>query len=177
MSLSTISQLAINRLVNKGITKTETNGQDSLFLKQNNLQLNTTGTKNNIENTAGVLFSYIPTESIALYVAVLGALSSNDLVMKAHWVAFFFFLVFTPLVVWIIYAAKVKKLLGYVPFNYQALPLWEMTASTLAFVAWAFALPGSVFQSFTWYNQSIAGVTILVTSTILGLVSPFFEKS
>jgi hypothetical protein len=132
--------------------------------------------KTSVESAIGILFSYIPTEVIALYVAVLAALVP-DPQMQAQWITFYVFLGLTPIVVWLVYAAKVKQTTGKIPWAPNELPLWEMFASTLAFVAWAFALPNSPFSVFTnWYSSAIAGVVILVTSTILGLVSPFFTK-
>lgn len=131
--------------------------------------------KTTVENALGVLFSYIPTEVIALYVAVISAIKSNN--SNAGWITFYVFLAFTPIVVWLLYAAKVKKNTGTIPLTFESLPLWELFAATLAFVAWAFALPDSVFQTFSWYSQSVAGVSILLTSTILSLIAPFFNKS
>lgn len=130
----------------------------------------------NVEVATNILFSYIPVEIIALYVAVLGALNP-DPDMKSQWVTFYIFTALTPIVLWLVYAAKVKNLNQPLPISPKQWPVWEMVASTLAFVAWAFALPESPFTTLSWYNQPLAGVNIIATSTILGLLSPFFTKN
>src|SRR4051812_25859672 len=89
-----------------------------------------------------VLFGYIPTEVVTLYVAVSTALQPDktqdaaNTAMNANpkslWIAFWVFLVATPLAVWVIYASKVKAAGKPVPVNYGAWPLWEMTAALIA---------------------------------------------
>jgi len=49
-----------------------------------------------------------------------------------------------------------------------------MLAATLAYVAWAVALPNTPCAEYAWYSPALAGVTTLVVSTILGLLAPFF---
>ena len=175
MSVLSISQQALNRKSVYQSSLVTNLTSDEIHLKSIDVIPEYTKPKTSIENALGVLFSYIPTEVIALYVAVISAIKVNS--SYAGWVTFFIFLIFTPLVVWLVYAAKVKKATGVIPLTISSIPVWEMTASTLAFIAWAFALPDSIFQTFTWYSQSVAGVSILLTSTILSLISPFFEKN
>lgn len=175
MSVITITQKAVNRLSTEKISTITGMTDNEVLLKNVDLIPESVTPKTTVENALGVLFSYIPTEVIALYVAVISTIDSSN--PKASWIAFFAFLVFTPVVVWLVYAAKVQNSTGVIPITFASLPLWEMFASTLAFVAWGFALPDSVFQSFTWYSQSVAGVSILLTSTILSLIAPFFNKS
>lgn len=56
----------------------------------------------NAVNTAlHVLFGYIPTEVLTLYVAVLAAIQKPGQVTKADWITFWVFLVATPVVVWL----------------------------------------------------------------------------
>jgi hypothetical protein len=56
-------------------------------------------------------------------------------------------------------------------------PLWEMIASTIAFAAWASALPGSPFRAFgSVYNAAVAGFVVIFTSAALGLISPLFQN-
>lgn len=175
MSILSISQQAVDR---KSIYQTSlvTNlTSDEVHLKNIVLIPESANPKTSIENALGVLFSYIPTEVIALYVAVISAIKVNS--SYAGWVTFFVFLIFTPVVVWLVYAAKIKKATGVIPLTISSIPLWEIIASTLAFIAWAFALPDSIFQTFSWYSQSVAGVSILLTSTILSLIAPFFDKN
>jgi hypothetical protein len=133
-----------------------------------------------VDTALNVLFGYIPTEIIVLYVAVFGALAPaggrQTVVTNAHWSAFWIFLTATPIVVWLVYAAKVRAALKPLPLSFGALPLWEMFAATVAFFAWALALPGTPFAQYDWYSSAVSGVVVLVTSSMLGLVAPFFQR-
>ncbi len=49
-----------------------------------------------------VIATYIPTEILTLYIAVIGALDGpNGTSERSLWIAFFFFLGLTPLIVWL----------------------------------------------------------------------------
>jgi RsiW-degrading membrane proteinase PrsW (M82 family) len=130
-----------------------------------------------------VIVAYIPTEVITLYVAVLAAiqhplagLRSNSPELKSMWIAYYVFLACTPLVVWLVYAAKVRAANKNLPVSPRTWPLWEMFAATVAFTAWAFALPNTPFQVESWYSSAIAGVVVLVISTLLGLLAPVVSR-
>lgn len=110
------------------------------------------GKSNNIETAFNVLFGYIPTEVITLYVAVLAAVGVEGKVTQTEWTAFWIFLIATPLVVWLVYGAKLKNLDKPLPLSYGCWPLWEMSAATLSFAAWSFALPQSPFTAYAWYS-------------------------
>ncbi len=127
-----------------------------------------------VDTTMNVLTGYIPAEILTGYVAVLAALSDS---IKVEWVAFWIFLVATPVVLWIVYATKAKGAGKGLPLSYSSWPLWEMAASTIAFFAWAFALPNNPFYiayHTTWYSSSIAALVVLVASSALGLLAPLF---
>lgn len=168
MSLAKITDQALDRKSEPLTTYSTT-----IFSKSSIVQP-TVDNATNINTALTVLFAYIPTEIIALYIAVVSVVNSTN--TKATWITFLIFLIFTPVVVWLIFAAKYLKANGKMPYAIATLPIWEMMASTVSFVAWAFALPNSVFHYFSWYSQSVAGIGILLTSTILGLISPFFIK-
>ncbi len=124
------------------------------------------------------LTTYIPTETLTLYVAVLAALqpTTKAAVASPNWAVFWWFLIVTPLVTWLVYITKVKtagKPIPWAPFKW---PLWEMAAGTIAYVAWAFALPTTPFTSLGWYSTGLAGVVVLITSTGLGLLAPLFAR-
>jgi hypothetical protein len=140
-------------------------------------------TKNDVNTTLNVLFGYIPTEVLTLYVAILGVLhkpnsQSAFQPTTADWIAFFAFLGFTPIVVWLVYGAKLKAANKPLPISFGTWPVWEMFAATIAYLAWAFALPNSPFTEYsgTWYSAALSGIAVLVTSTILGLLAPFFQR-
>lgn len=133
--------------------------------------------KNSIETALNVVFGYIPTEVITLYVAVVSAIKSGEKPTTGEWNAFIIFLIMTPIIVWLVYGAKLKSADKSLPLSYAAWPVWEMSAATIAFIAWAFALPRSPFSLCeAWYSPALSGVAVLVASTFLGLAAPFFQK-
>jgi hypothetical protein len=127
-----------------------------------------------VETTLNVLFGYIPTEVLTLYVAVLAAVQPGK--TSNGWLVFWIFLFATPVIVWLVYGAKVKALQKPLPLKFGAWPFWEMLAATAAYMAWAFALPNSPFTKYDWYSAALSGVVVLVISTVLGLLAPFFQK-
>jgi hypothetical protein len=130
-----------------------------------------------IDTALHVLFGYIPTEILTLYVAVLAALQVPNTTSKTTgWSAFWVFLVATPVVVWLVYAAKCKSLGKPLPIGLGAWPVWEMFAATVAYCAWVVALPNTPFAMFSWYSSGLSGIVVLVTSTVLGLLAPFFQR-
>jgi hypothetical protein len=134
------------------------------------------GPKNSVETALNVLFGYIPTEIITLYVAVISSIQQGAKPNQAEWNAFVMFAVATPAVVWLVYGAKLKNANMSVPMTFAACPIWEMSAATLAFFAWSFALPRSPFSAYEWYSASLSGVVVLIASTVLGLIAPFFQR-
>jgi len=129
-----------------------------------------------IDTAYNVIFGYIPTEVLTLYIAVLATIQQPNKVTQAMWVTFWCFFIATPIVVWLVYGAKLKAAQKPLPFRYGAWPVWEMFAATIAYCAWAFALPNSPFVEYSWYSSALSGVIVLVASTLLGLVAPFFQR-
>jgi len=133
-----------------------------------------TGGGQAVDTTLNVLFGYIPTEILTLYIAVLAAIQQTN--KATPWAAFWSFLIATPLVVWLVYAAKIRALQKPLPFQFRAWPLWEMVAATVAYLAWALALPNTPFVEYPWYSSGLAGVSVLAATTVLGLLGPFFQR-
>ena len=131
---------------------------------------------NSVETALNVLFGYIPTEVITLYVAVVSAIQKGTKPTTGEWNSFVIFLIATPIIVWLVYGAKLRSANKPLSLSYGAWPVWEMFAATVAFVAWGFALPRSPFATFDWYSAALSGVVVLVASTVLGLIAPFFQK-
>jgi hypothetical protein len=132
-----------------------------------------------METNMNVLFGYIPTEVITLYVAVIAALAgpaASPAAPGSMWATFVVFLAATPVATWLVYGAKLKNLKLPLPLRFNAWPLWEMGAATAAFSAWAFALPNSPFAQFGWYSPVLSGLVVLIASTVLGLLAPFFQR-
>lgn len=135
---------------------------------------------NKVTTAMNVIVTYIPTEVLTLYVAILAAVYDP----KANYqqlplgvtVAFYAFLIATPITVWVAFAVKLKNDGKPLPVSYSELPVWEMCAGAIAYTAWAFALPTNPFMKSGWYNSSVAGVAVIVVATTLGLVSPLFQR-
>lgn len=145
------------------------------------IELATAGTpesRNALTTALKLIVTYIPTEVLTLYVAVLAAIQlPNRTSYRPLWMAFYGFLIATPLIVWLVYAANVISGGKKLPMAPRTWPLWEMFAATVAFVTWAFALPDSPFKYFSdWYTPALAGVIVLVISTLLGLLAPLFQR-
>ena len=138
-----------------------------------------------IDTALHVLFGYIPTEILTLYVAVLAALQPATkpgdapvphVPTSSEHRAFWWFAAATPVVVWLTYATKVKAAGKPLPIAFRVVPVWEMIAGTVAYGAWALALPNAPFVGRSWYSPAVAGVAVLVASTVLGLLAPLFQR-
>jgi amino acid transporter len=132
---------------------------------------------NQITNTVNVLFKYIPTESVTLYIAAVSAAPAlktqfpfiTD--MQMYW----FFAALTPLLSLLIFAGKRRTSgLSLLPSVAQW-PWWTVVAATIAFLAWALAVPGNQLLEGE-AGGAIAAFIALVTSTILSLVEPIFRR-
>jgi hypothetical protein len=125
-----------------------------------------------------VITGYIPTEVLTLYVSAVAAFQpdgANGVAAHAPAWLFFVFLALTPLTTWTLFATKLKAGGRPMPVPPPQWPLWEMSAATLAFAVWAIAMPQSVFAGQGWYRAPVAG-TVLVTTTMLGLAAPLFQR-
>jgi hypothetical protein len=131
-------------------------------------------TTSTASSALSTIATYIPTEVLTVYVAVIAALNpaATSGQRGPEWAAFLIFLVATPAVVWLVYAAKVRTAGKELPTSIAQWPKWEMLAATIAYAAWAFALPETPFADFGWYSAAIAAVVVLVATTVLGLVAP-----
>ncbi len=143
---------------------------------------------NQVTSALSAITTYIPTEILTLYVGARAALTqtvspvigaAQNITSAAQnpseWMAFGLATGVTPLVVWIVYAAKLRAANSPLPLRPTTWPVWEMFAATTAFAVWATALPNSPFSYFAnWYSPAIAGLAVLVVSTMLGLVAPIF---
>jgi hypothetical protein len=133
-------------------------------------------TQSGVSSALATITAYIPTEILVTYVAVVAAMaaagSAPPPATQGLWLAFWLFLVATPVVVWLEYAGKLRTAARALPRRPRDWPRWEMVAATAGYVAWAFALPGTPFTQFSWYNPGVAGVAVLITATGLGMLTP-----
>jgi hypothetical protein len=107
-----------------------------------------------IDTALNVLIGYIPTEVLTLYVAVLAAIQPASTyeataglaaevaavespgiteITPGEWSTFYLFLVLTPVVVWLVFAAKLKAEQKPLPVAFATWPVWEMFSATLAY--------------------------------------------
>lgn len=122
------------------------------------------------------LVRWIPTETITLYVAWIALLDPVSVrrgqsVCKAGdfsaaWLTVAAFSLVTVLVVVAIYLAKLRATKQ--PFRW---PVFEMSAATVAFIAWAFALPDTPLRDFCGYKVEIGAFIVLAVSVVIGLVA------
>jgi hypothetical protein len=128
------------------------------------------------------LVKYIPTETIALYISVQGALGDvalpqsgkiSDADFSSRWAWLWAMLAATvALTIGLSYRSQ-KNSNSYNTFQF---PFFESMAAGLAFVLWAFALPGTPLRDYEGYDYSawngvlILGGTIIISTTafILG---------
>jgi hypothetical protein len=134
-------------------------------------------------NTAlQTLTTYIPTEVLTLYVSAIAALGPLTVRVGQHdlqvgrWLPFWCFLVATPLVVWVAFASKIKAAGRSIPLHISKWPIWEMSAATIAYAGWAFALPATPFAQESWYSSGLASFLILVVTAGLGIIAPLMQK-
>ena len=79
----------------------------------------------------------MPTEILITYVAVVAAIAGTAVGASAApspqglWVTFVAFLIATPVVVWLVYAGKLRTAGKPLPRDIRDWPRWEMVAATV----------------------------------------------
>jgi hypothetical protein len=166
--------MSINAMTNLAVARREAGPPTHAEAAQAALSGTPDSNRSVATSALNLLITYIPTEILTLYVAVLGAINRPG----AEWVAFWCFLVATPAFVWLIYAAKLRAANQPLPLTPFVWPIWEMVAATVAYAAWAFGLPNSPFRVFKdFYSAPLAGVIVLIASTVLGLIAPVVQRA
>lgn len=143
------------------------------------------GGDNSVHTALQTLTTYIPTEVLTLYVAAATAVgpakdaAGADTGHGPEWL-FWLFLVFTPAVVWAVFAAKVRTAKTDpppdIPWRWGQLPVFDMIAATIAYAVWAFALPRSPFAEQSWYSTGLTSVAVLVISAVLALAAAIIVR-
>lgn len=180
MSLASMTNIAYHRRADVRADAAElaapTRGVDSVARAKNEepeAQSPTT-------SALAALSAYVPTELIALYLSVLGASGIAAAVaagtpspVDARGI-FYGFLIAAPVVVWLIFAGKVRAAGKKIPTDIMKWPKFEMFAAFVAFGAWALAVPGNAFTREAWYNAGLIGSAALIVSAALGLLATIF---
>jgi hypothetical protein len=131
-----------------------------------------------LTDALGAVVAYFPTEINVLYTAILAAIATSDTVaLTGQWAAYWFSLAAAPVVVWLLYAARLRADSKRLPLAPKRWPLLEMGFSVVAFAVWGAALPGTPFAENDWYNSALAGVAVLVVTAALGLIAPVLGRT
>jgi hypothetical protein len=129
-------------------------------------------------NILNQITRWIPTETIAVYVAMLpllAAVSTSSPSYTSRWILFGLVAAANPVIVVLIALAKIDM----TTFSWKAIPfpLFAIIMSTVAFAAWAFALPDTPLSNIGGYNTKW-GIAIITTVTIgITLIANAFHKS
>jgi hypothetical protein len=116
---------------------------------------------------------HIPAEVIAVYIAVFDLIGVD---VAAQWVIFWIFVGLTPCVLW---AEVMRKAGTRRTARMRSMGSWPwlpMGATTISFVVWAAALPGSVFLTIHGYHAVYGAAAMLMWALVLGSFSPLFIK-
>jgi hypothetical protein len=140
-------------------------------------------TRAGVTGAMQVVMTYVPTEILALYTSIATALqampgsSEANSGFQSAWIAFAVCFVLTPLSVLLMYASKVKQANKPLSMSVNKWPLWEMSAASLAFFAWAFSMPGSPFRSITgFYSPGIAAIVLPCSAMLIGMAAPLMHR-
>jgi hypothetical protein len=123
------------------------------------------------------LTKYIPTESVTLYVATVSSLMALKDTGLTIAVAYWFFVCFTPLLMLLLFLRQIALTGKDWNISASQWPWWRIIASTIAFSVWALAVPGNPLNfSDATVSGVISALAAMIVSTLLNLLTPFFEK-
>ncbi len=111
--------------------------------------------------------TYIPTEVMATYLAVVAVIPSGP-EHRYQWVMFWVFLASTPIVVWLgVSAAHPGAGLSLPVTKLAEWPWLSMIAASMAFAVFAIAVPGSVVSTLSWYEAWMSTAVIILSAFVL----------
>ena len=118
-----------------------------------------------------LLTKYIPTESITLYVAFMSAIPAfeKDYTFLSPMLLYWCFAILTPVFYLLWDYGQFKQELKQGLTEKYSFPLWNISASFVAFLCWALAVPNSPYLT-SEAGGILAALLALTISTILGLV-------
>ena len=129
-------------------------------------------------NILNQITRWIPTETIAIYVALLPLLAStaSGSSYTSRWVLFGIVTAANPLVVLLLVLAKSTIKESW----WKAVsppPFFAIVASTVAFAAWAFALPDTPLKDLSGYDTKWNVAIITVVTIAITLIANAFHQS
>lgn len=132
------------------------------------------GTAPDVQNALSQLVEYIPAETITIYLAVVSALPTirRALPLLTPTLLYWAVAILTPVLYFLILVGKRRAAVG------PGLPalkdwLWPALAATVAFLAWALAVPSRPYLTGEEGGVT-AGLLAVVVSVILGVLGRFF---
>lgn len=115
--------------------------------------------------------TYIPTEVIATYLAVLAIVPAAS-GGRYLWLMFWGFLAATPIVVWLgVAAAHSGAGLSMSVRKVSTWPWLAMFAASLAFLVFAVGVPGSVINREPWYEPWMTTAAIILSAFVLSQIN------
>lgn len=127
--------------------------------------------------TLNALVKYIPTEIVTMYVAASSTIQSlrSATPYIDPRLLYWGFTVLTPVLLVLMLASK-RATDGLSPLpKGREMPWWKMTASTIAFMVWALAVPGNPYVVGDG-APIVASFGAIIISTLLSLLEPIFER-
>jgi hypothetical protein len=125
-------------------------------------------------NIVNQITRWIPTETITVYVALLALvapLAPHSPSFTSRWVLFGLMTAANPIVVVLLIMAKKESGDKFKP------PVFEMIIASIAFAAWAFALPDTPLSSISGYGITWNAAILTVTTTAITLVANALHRS
>ncbi len=165
MSIAALSKVAVARTE-------DLPGDLPTDMESTNRAAHGSAAENPTTDALGAIVAYIPSEVILLYVAGLAAISSDSRSLTGQWILFWVLLVATPLALWLTYGSRLVTAGRGLPLHPKRWPKVEMAFATIAFAAWAAALPDSPFREIENYGQALSGFVVLAVTVILPMVAP-----
>jgi hypothetical protein len=121
------------------------------------------------ERIVGQLVAFIPAEPVTLFIAVLAAVGTES-AFWVRWIVFGVVVALAPLWVEIHYLQKARSRKAR-----RKLPLFEMCAGVVAFVAWSTSVPYSPWEQIGGFTTRWGLLIALVTAGALLTVSELRE--
>ena len=126
----------------------------------------------------GALAKYIPTEVVALYTAACSAMAAATASPSTQRLTYWSFVAGTPVLFLLLLAGKRRRaqLSIFPPLKefWSKWPWWKLIASTIAFAAWAVAIPSTPY----WTDQAgriVAAFAAVLVSTFLAVIGGIAE--
>ena len=121
------------------------------------------------ERIIGQLVAFIPAEPVTLFIAVLAAVGT-DSASWVRWIVFGVVVALAPLWVEIHYLQKARSRRAR-----RKVPLFEMTAGVVAFVAWSTSVPYSPWTDLGGFTTRWGLLIAIITAGALLTVSELRE--